>query len=127
MAQRNIVVRLASWFISVPLTLLIVLFAVSNRGPVDIGFWPTTYQITVPIYALALLMIVVGFILGGTLVWTETTGDRMRARRYRKKSEGLEQDLEKARMRATEAEVALDALPKQERERLMLEARSGAA
>ena len=127
MAQRNMVVRLVSWLISLPLTLLIILFAVSNRGPVDIAFWPTTYQITVPIYALALLMIVVGFVLGGSIVWTEATGDRVRARRYRRKSESLEQDLEKAKMRATEAEVALDALPKQERERLMLEAKNPAA
>jgi len=127
MAQRNILVRLANWAISIPLTLLIILFAVSNRGPVDIGFWPTTYEITVPIYALALVMIVVGFVLGGTLVWTEATGDRVRARRYRKKSEALAEDLEKTKMRATEAEVALNALPKPERERLMLEARDRAA
>lgn len=120
MAKRNFIVRMASWTISVPLTLLIILFAVSNRGPVDIGFWPTTFQITIPIYVLALVMIVVGFILGGTLVWTEATGDRLRARHFRRKSEGLEQDLEKAKMRATEAEVALDALPKPEREQLLL-------
>ena len=40
--------RYLSWIITIPIALVIVSFAVSNRGPVDLALWPLPFEITVP-------------------------------------------------------------------------------
>jgi len=63
------------------LVLLIVIFALSNRQPVEVGFWPTGYVWTVPL-SLAVLAVSALFFIGGALLgWRGASSVRRRARR----------------------------------------------
>jgi len=61
--------------------LLIVIFALSNRQPVGVGFWPTGYVWTVPL-SLAVLAVAALFFIGGALLGRSGAASaRRRARR----------------------------------------------
>lgn len=67
--------------LAAPLLFLLVLFALSNRQPVELGLWPTDVSIEVPV-SLAVLGIAGLFFLFGALVaWAGTIAERDRARR----------------------------------------------
>ena len=44
--------------------LALVIFLLSNRVPVDIGFWPFGQVATLPLGAVVLAVLVLGFLLG---------------------------------------------------------------
>lgn len=61
--------------------LLVIIFALSNRQPVQLGFWPTGLTWEVPL-SLAVLTVAALFFLGGALLgWSGTLAQRRRARR----------------------------------------------
>lgn len=67
--------------LAAPLLFLLVLFALSNRQPVELGLWPTDVSIELPV-SLAVLGIAGLFFLFGALVaWAGTVAERERARR----------------------------------------------
>ena len=60
--------------------LLVVIFALSNRQPVQLGFWPTGLTWEAPL-SLAVLAVAALFFLGGAVLgWSSTLGQRRRAR-----------------------------------------------
>ncbi len=66
--------------ISLPLLLLLVLFALSNTQPARLGLWPTDFQLEVPL-SLAMLVAMAGaFLAGALIVWLGGLGQRRRAR-----------------------------------------------
>lgn len=67
--------------IAVPFLLLLVLFALSNTGPVRLGFWPTDYAIEAPLSLAILFATGIAFLFGGLVVWLNELGQRRRARR----------------------------------------------
>lgn len=67
--------------IAVPLLLLLVLFALSNREPVRIGMWPTDLAIEAPLSLSVLVAMAGAFLLGALLVWLSALAQRSRARR----------------------------------------------
>ncbi len=67
--------------LAAPLLFLLVLFALSNRQPVELGLWPTDVSIQIPV-SLAILGIAGLFFLFGALVaWAGVVAERDRARR----------------------------------------------
>lgn len=62
-------IRLLSLAITLPVTLAVVVFAVANRGPVTVDFWPFALAVDVPIYGLALGTLALGCLLGALLTW----------------------------------------------------------
>jgi uncharacterized integral membrane protein len=46
------------------LLLILVVFLLSNRGPVVLGFWPFGLLVTLPIGAVVIAVLIIGF-LGG--------------------------------------------------------------
>jgi len=66
--------------IGLPLLLLLVLFALSNREPVRLGIWPTDYALQVPVSLAVLVGMAIAFLLGGLLVWLSALTQRRRAR-----------------------------------------------
>ncbi|NBX74904.1 MAG: DUF1049 domain-containing protein [Alphaproteobacteria bacterium] len=44
-------------------------FAVGNRGPTIVQFWPFGYEVALPIYMLALLPLLAGLLVGGLMFW----------------------------------------------------------
>jgi uncharacterized integral membrane protein len=66
--------------ITLPLLLILVLFALSNRMPVRLGFWPTDYALELPLSLAILAAMAVAFLAGGLLVWFGALAQRRRAR-----------------------------------------------
>jgi lipopolysaccharide assembly protein A len=67
--------------IALPLLLLLVLFALSNREPVPLRFWPTDYSLVLPLSLAVVGGMAIAFLAGGSLVWVSALAQRRRARR----------------------------------------------
>ena len=85
--------------IATPLLLLLVLFALSNTAPVQLGIWPTDYTIEVPVSIAVLVGAGIAFLLGGLLVWVNELGQRRRARRAEDNVRVLEARLDELKTR----------------------------
>ncbi|MGE0667738.1 MAG: lipopolysaccharide assembly protein LapA domain-containing protein [Sphingomonadales bacterium] len=66
--------------ITLPLLLIVVLFAVVNRRPVDVNFWPFPYSMLVPLSAVAFGGFFLGALSGGLAVWLGGMRKRRRER-----------------------------------------------
>ncbi|MBM3597960.1 MAG: LapA family protein [Alphaproteobacteria bacterium] len=87
--------RLLFTMVMLPVTLAVVDFAVSNREPVALQMWPLPYAVELPVYMVALGMLLAGFVLGAFVAWATGLGARRRARADAR---------EQIRARAAEAE-----------------------
>ena len=96
MARRSALARALGLVVTLPLTLLVIVFALSNRGPVAIGLWPFDDLIEMPIYLLGLGALAVGFLAGAALASLGTLAARYRARREAKRAEAAERKLAEA-------------------------------
>ncbi len=71
--------RLVFWLLVLILSLIIIVFAVSNRQPVELDLW--VYQTPpIPLFAVVLVGIFIGFIWGGVVAWFSAGKSRQRAR-----------------------------------------------
>ena len=86
--------------LALPLLLLLVLFALSNRQNVDLGLWPTNFALQAPLSLTILLAMGLAFLLGGLLVWLGSFGLRRRARRAEAALHLLESEVEQLRARS---------------------------
>jgi uncharacterized integral membrane protein len=94
--------RILSLIVTAPITVLVVLFAVSNLDPVTLRLRPFPFDMTLPIWALTLIVLFVGFVLGAIVTWI---GDRKRRRDGRltaRRVIELEQSLAVARAQTAE-------------------------
>ena len=96
--------RYLSWIITIPIALVIVSFAVSNRDPVDLALWPLPFEITVPLYVAVLTALVLGFLAGGLVAWGADRRYRVAARVRGRKASQLERELAREREQRTVAE-----------------------
>jgi uncharacterized integral membrane protein len=86
-------VKLIHWLVTLPVTILAVLFAVSNRDGVVVTFWPIPVAIEAPLYLVVLLALVVGFLVGELVAWINGRHHRRHARRRARRIEELEREL----------------------------------
>ena len=94
--------RVLAWAIAALVALVVIAFAVANRGPVTISVEPLPYRLDIPVWALAVGALVVGF-LGGALVrWLLDHKVRRMARRGRRRTQALEQELAGTRKKLDE-------------------------
>ena len=70
--------------------IVIVVFAIANRTPVDVSFAPLPILIELPVYGVFLLGLVLGGLLGGVALWLGGARYRRQARRLRNKTWALE-------------------------------------
>jgi uncharacterized integral membrane protein len=90
------VARLVFWLLVLILSLVIIVFAVNNRQTVELDLW--IYQTpSIPLFAVALLGIFIGFIWGGIVAWIGAGKYRQRARDLYRRVEADER--EKATLR----------------------------
>ena len=78
--------KIASFLILAPLALAIVLFAVSNRAPVLLGFdpfgaQPPMFAYPMPLFLALLAALIAGVVVGGAAAWSRQRKWRRRARR----------------------------------------------
>lgn len=67
--------------IAAPLLLILVLFALSNRAPVELHLWPTDLAVVLPLSFAVLGAMAVAFIAGALVLWLSVLAARHRARR----------------------------------------------
>lgn len=83
-----------SWLLTLPVALLVALFALSNRHDIPVSLFPFFDSVPQPLYLLTLFIALAAFFLGGIVVWIAGSSSR------RKRS-----DLAR-RVRSMEAELA---------------------
>ena len=85
------------WAVTLVAVVLLIPFAVSNREPVSLGFWPLPFLVDLPLYLLVLMLLLVGFVVGAAAAWLAGRRTRRELRRRRRRVEGLERELAAAR------------------------------
>jgi uncharacterized integral membrane protein len=81
------------WLVTVPVTLLLIIFAVSNREPVTVTLWPLPDLIEAPLCFVVLLGALAGFFIGAVIAWLGGRRWRQDARRRGRRIEALEREL----------------------------------
>lgn len=82
-----------SWIVTLPLTLVLVVFSLANREPVSVDFWPFGWQQTLPLSWLVLGSLFAGFLIGGVIMWLSGARARHRARDLRFDKTHLEREV----------------------------------
>jgi uncharacterized integral membrane protein len=85
--------RLLSWIVTAPIALLVILFAVSNLDKVTLHLWPLPFDMTIWIWALTLIELFVGFLLGAIVTWIADRRRRRETRLLSRRVTELEQQL----------------------------------
>ena len=95
--------RLVHWVVTVPVAVVVVLFAVSNRDAVAVTLWPLPVRLEAPLYLVVLLALVVGFLVGEFIAWINAGRARRLARERARRIAALEHELAatQARLSAT--------------------------
>jgi putative membrane protein len=75
------------------IAIFLILFTVSNRETVSVGFWPLPFLIDVPLYLLCVLSLVIGALIGVAAAWMAGHGKRRELRSRRRRIEALEREL----------------------------------
>jgi len=104
--------RLVYWLIAVPLLVAAPLFAISNLDPVELSLWPLPdeWAIPVPVFAVALGGLFIGFVAGGIVAWFSAGRARARARTAERAVRTRDIEIEELRRKVQEAERANAAL-----------------
>ena len=99
--------RILSWVVTAPLALLVILFAVSNLDKVTLHLWPLPFDMTIWIWALTLIELFVGFLLGAIVTWIADRRRRRETRLLNRRVAELEQQLAIAQRQPVVSEPAL--------------------
>ena len=75
------------------IAIVLILFAVSNRETVSVGFWPLPFLADVPLYLLCFLSLVIGALIGVAIAWMAGHGKRRELRTRRRRIDALEREL----------------------------------
>jgi uncharacterized integral membrane protein len=79
--------------VTLPLTVVFVIFAISNRQPVEITFWPLPIVIETRLFLVVLLSMLAGFLIGELVAWMGGRRWRREAREKSRRIEALEREL----------------------------------
>jgi len=66
------------WIITLPLALILVIFAINNRHIIELSLWPFYYTMQWPLYVFLYISLIVGFLLGAFLIWVSGIQVKMR-------------------------------------------------
>jgi putative membrane protein len=86
-------VKLVHWVVTAPLALVFVIFAVANRDVVSLSFWPLPIELRAPVWAVVLLTLLAGFLIGEFVAWINGRRWRRQAREKARRVEALEREL----------------------------------
>ncbi|HEY5305743.1 MAG TPA: lipopolysaccharide assembly protein LapA domain-containing protein [Pseudolabrys sp.] len=96
--------KIVTAIIVVPLAAVIVAFAVANRQTVTVSFDPFSsaspaYAVTLPLFAVILLVLIVGVLVGGCAAWLRQGKWRRGARRFEGEVRALHSEMDAFRRR----------------------------
>jgi uncharacterized integral membrane protein len=86
-------VRAVHWFVTLPLTVVFVDFAISNGQTVTITLWPLPVEIATRLFLVVLLAMAAGFLIGELVAWLGGRRWRREAREKSRRIEALEREL----------------------------------
>lgn len=89
--------RYISWILTIPLTLIVVSFALSNRQPVTLSLWPLPFELQAPLYLAVLVAVLLAFLTGGLVAWLSGHRHRRLARRRALELQALSAELQQLR------------------------------
>lgn len=95
--------RYLTWIVTLPLTLIVVSFAISNRELVSLELWPLPGSVDLPIFVIALVPLAIGIVIGGLIDWLMQSGHRRHERRLKRQVGRLEGEVKEVRTREAEA------------------------
>ena len=72
--------RFLQWIAFLLVALVIVVFMVGNRQPVEVELWPLPYTKPAPLFAVIIACVLVGFLIGALSAWLSGGGARRKAR-----------------------------------------------
>jgi uncharacterized integral membrane protein len=87
------------WILFLPLAGFIVLFALSNRDPVELRLWPFDLVWQAPLALAVLVASAASFLLGAGMVWLADLPARARSRTAQRRAAALERELDGLRAR----------------------------
>jgi len=95
----NTVRKIVAALILVPLAVVIIAFAVANRQIVTVLFDPFSAErpaasLTLPLFALIIVLLVIGVLIGGTAAWLRQAKWRRTARRLEREVADLRIEVE---------------------------------
>ncbi len=90
--------RIIRWVVGLPIVILVIGFAIANRGSVTLSFDPfrsvnPTLYLTMPLWLLFVAGILVGLIVGGIVSWWVQGKHRKAAREARAEALKLQAEL----------------------------------
>jgi uncharacterized integral membrane protein len=97
--------KLIGWGIIVIVALIAVVFAIHNHAPQAVDFWPLPYTVGAPLYAVVIVALAAGFMLGAIASWIAGRSWRKLARQRRREIDTLMRELDT--FKAKERERAL--------------------
>ncbi len=91
--------RVAAAIILIPLAVVIVAFAVANRQIVTVSLDPFSSaapaaSVTLPLFALIIVLLIIGVIIGGVAAWLRQSRWRRTARRFEREVDELRQEVD---------------------------------
>jgi len=91
---RKLLRRIVTFVVLAPLAVIIIAFAVANRQVVTISFDPFSANapaaaVTLPLFALVILLLIIGVLIGGLAVWLRQGRWRLTARRLERELQRL--------------------------------------
>jgi uncharacterized integral membrane protein len=99
-------VKLVHWLVSLPLLIILVIFAVSNRESVTVSVWPLPVTVEASLYLVVLLALFVGFLVGELVAWINGRRWRREARRRARRIEALERELDATQAKLPKGDAA---------------------
>jgi uncharacterized integral membrane protein len=75
------------------IAIVLILFAVSNRETVSVGFWPLPFLVDVPLYLLCFMSLLIGALIGVAAAWMAGHRNRRELSARRRRIEALEREL----------------------------------
>ncbi|MFT8243305.1 LapA family protein [Roseomonas sp. BN140053] len=88
------------WVLIAPLLVVLVIFALSNTQPVDVGFWPFDLTWQTPLSVAVLSVSALAFLVGAVVAWASGMPQRRRARDLSNASRLLQAEVEQLRAEA---------------------------
>ncbi len=90
--------KIVAALVLVPLAIIIIAFAVANRQVVTVSLDPFSSgepvaALTLPLFALVIVLLIVGVLIGGTAAWLRQAKWRGRARRLEREVSELRNEL----------------------------------
>jgi uncharacterized integral membrane protein len=100
-----------SWILTLPLTVVVIVFAVANRDFVPLDLWPFEIALQVPVFALVLGSLFLGFLIGALAMWLSGGKQRRQARAARGRLAKLERAVQRQQGAAPPGPGARAAVP----------------